>query len=150
MAARRASRKSSRMVNPIARRPFDVVTIVVPFKHLVPDNAKHMAIAMRTKGGKVSPRMVLTPRYRAAKEAIQAVARRAMQDTNLATEDVALHAKLYVPDKRRRDASNLCKICHDCLTGIVLDDDSQIKVATWENAGLDRENPRAEITVRAK
>jgi crossover junction endodeoxyribonuclease RusA len=120
------------------KEPFARVTITIPWEHLVPDNAKY---------GVMRGRMLLRADYRAAKDTIQHIARRAMKDTLIAEGDVILHAKLYMPDARRRDATNYAKLVQDSIQDAVYTDDTQIKVATWENAGLDRANPRCEVTI---
>lgn len=62
---------------------------------------------------------------------------------------VAVTMRFYEPDRRKRDPSNLQKLIEDALSGIAYADDSQICRLTWERAGLDRANPRVEITVEA-
>lgn len=118
--------------------PFKGVTLTIPFKYLKPDNQKY---------GVIRGRMLLRAEYRAAKDTIQHIARRAMQDAGPTEGTVALHAKLYMPDARRRDATNYAKLLNDSMQGAVYLDDTQIKSATYENAGIDRENPRCEITI---
>lgn len=140
IAARRIQ-KGQAMVRADHTR-FSTVTISIPFKHLVPDNQKYGVLVQKGR-----PRMLLRPQYRAAKDCIQHIARKAMNGARLAMEDVELHARLWMPDARRRDASNYSKLCHDSLQGAVFEDDTQIKCCTWENMGIDRENPRCEITV---
>jgi Holliday junction resolvase RusA-like endonuclease len=36
----------------------------------------------------------------------------------------------------------------DAMSGICYDDDAQVWKETWERAGVDKENPRIEITVK--
>lgn len=115
------------------------VRIVIPFKHLVRDNGKY---------GVMRGRMLLRPEYRQAKDTIEHIARRAILGSQPTLAPVALHARMYMPDARRRDATNYAKLVHDSLQGTVYVDDTQIRIATWENCGIDRENPRCEVTVR--
>jgi crossover junction endodeoxyribonuclease RusA len=62
--------------------------------------------------------------------------------------DVAIAA--YLPDARRRDADNLFKAPLDALAHAgVYADDSQIRKLSIELCGIDRENPRLEITLKA-
>lgn len=138
-------KKSSRMVMPakgrMAERPaFSSVQIVVPFKHLVSDNRKFMTM-------KGTYRLISRPEYRQAKDTIQHIARRAMQGKEAAATDVEINVTLWVPDNRRRDTTNFAKLIQDSMEGYVYLNDTQIKKATYENAGIDRENPRVEITV---
>jgi Holliday junction resolvase RusA-like endonuclease len=60
---------------------------------------------------------------------------------------VELVARCWFPDNRKRDASNLAKMLGDSLSGIVLEDDSQIHIETYQRMGIDKANPRVEITV---
>lgn len=60
---------------------------------------------------------------------------------------VRLHAKVWMPDLRKRDAGNYRKFVTDSATGICYADDAQLWIETWERAGIDRQNPRIEITL---
>lgn len=63
---------------------------------------------------------------------------------------VAVEIAAFLPDKRRRDLDNLLKASLDALGYMgVYDDDSQIDALWIRNAGLDRDNPRLEVQVRA-
>lgn len=57
-----------------------------------------------------------------------------------------LRLRLYFPDARRRDADNCAKAIQDACTGVLWDDDHRVGVECppWE---IDRERPRAEVTV---
>jgi Holliday junction resolvase RusA-like endonuclease len=134
----RDAQKAKRSTASNRLRGFHAVTLTIPWKFLVADNAKY---------GVIRGRMLLRAEYRAAKDTIQHIARRAMLETQMAEGDVTLHAKLYMPDARRRDATNYAKLVQDSLQGAVYADDTQIKVATWEHCGIDRDNPRCEIAV---
>jgi Holliday junction resolvase RusA-like endonuclease len=118
-----------------------VVKVTIPWKYMVPDNQKY---------GVIRGRMLLQADYRAAKDTIGHIARRAMEGRPMLGGDLVWEAMLWMPDKRRRDATNYAKICQDSLEHIVYEDDTQIKRATWINAGIDRDAPRCEITVRCK
>lgn len=63
---------------------------------------------------------------------------------------LTVYIQALVPDNRRRDVDNLLKAPLDalCHAGIY-DDDSQIVELSIKRAGLDRANPRLEITVVA-
>lgn len=117
------------------------VQLSIPWQYLVPDNAKY---------GVIKGRMLLRAPYRAAKDTIQHIARRAMQGRPMLEGDLIWEAKLYMPDARRRDATNYAKLCQDSCQGSIYADDTQIKQATWINAGICRENPRCDIRVRVK
>jgi Holliday junction resolvase RusA-like endonuclease len=135
--------EAARIANIEARKPGQPhrkgpVVVIIPFKHLVRDNQKY---------GVIRGRMLLRAEYRAAKDTIQNLARRVTLGKPPTDKAVHLYAKLYVPDARRRDATNYAKLVHDSLQGTVYLDDTQIKRATWEHCGIDRENPRVEITI---
>src|SRR5690606_7998397 len=98
---------------------------------------------IRAKG---KNRLILAPAYRQAKEAAEWHAR-AQVKVQPMTGPVRMSIAFYEPDKRRRDPSNLVKLCEDALTGIAYDDDSQIHEMEWKRAGVDRMVPRAEITI---
>lgn len=60
---------------------------------------------------------------------------------------VRIHARLYFPDLRVRDAGNYRKFLTDALSGIAYADDSDVWSETWVRAGVDRQNPRVELLV---
>ena len=64
----------------------------------------------------------------------------------LTENDLCINIILYFKDNRRRDWDNWHKISCDALSGIVWEDDSQIKEAHvfMEH---DKKNPRIEITI---
>lgn len=53
---------------------------------------------------------------------------------------------IYFGDRRRRDGDNVFKSVADAANGILWDDDEQIR-EHHVSKQLDRENPRAEVTV---
>lgn len=60
----------------------------------------------------------------------------------------ALGLTLYVKDLRRRDNGNMLKAIEDGANRVVWTDDSWILVHDGIHRYLDRENPRAVVTVR--
>jgi crossover junction endodeoxyribonuclease RusA len=60
--------------------------------------------------------------------------------------DLKIKLELYFGDKRKRDWDNFHKLTMDALTGIVWEDDSQIREATVK-LFYDKENPRTEIEI---
>ena len=72
----------------------------------------------------------------------------AVGGAKLGAAKVCVSIQAWVPDNRRRDVDNLLKAPLDalCHAGIY-DDDSQIVELCIKRAGLDRANPRLEITV---
>ena len=61
-------------------------------------------------------------------------------------DDIEISIKLFFGDKRKRDWDNYHKLSMDALTGIVWEDDSQIKKATVL-VGYCKENPRIEVEI---
>ena len=62
------------------------------------------------------------------------------------TGDVLINVKLYFGTKRKCDIDNFGKLLLDSLTGIVWEDDSQIKKMIVEKF-YDKNLPRIEITI---
>lgn len=114
--------------------------IVLPWKVLVADNARH---------GLSKGRIILTERYRMALSAAALLASQqwTAQRRERLRDKVQLSVTLHEPDKRRRDISNYLKLIQDSLTCTAFADDSQIDRVTVKRGGLDRYNPRAEIEV---
>lgn len=116
-------------------------SLTLPWHALVSDNGKY---------GVYRGKMILTKKYREAKDAI---ATRAIVARGTATPldgRLRLRATVYEPDgKRLRDIVNFAKLTHDGLNGILFYDDSQLDDVRWLRGPLDPQNPRVEITVRA-
>lgn len=62
------------------------------------------------------------------------------------SEDLEITIRVYFGTKRRADWDNFHKLSMDAMTGIVWEDDSQIKVAHIY-LNYDKEDPRIEIDV---
>lgn len=62
------------------------------------------------------------------------------------TCEIAIGIKIYFGTKRKADWDNFHKLSMDALSGIVWEDDSQIKKCLVE-VFYDKENPRLEISV---
>lgn len=60
---------------------------------------------------------------------------------------LSCYIRLYFKDNRVRDWDNWHKLSMDSLTGIVWDDDSQVKLATIEMMEADKGNPRIELII---
>ena len=112
--------------------------IVLPWAVLQHDNHRLMP-----KRG----RLIISPRYRQAKELACAIIRRTWT-LPMVRADVAVTGCAYFPDRRRRDAGNYRKLITDALAGIVYADDSQITDERWIRIGIDRVNPRFEMEIR--
>ena len=114
------------------------VSLELPFSVLVPDNRRFL------RNG-----FVLTPRYRESKEAIYILAQAQTRAPYpiFPSEDLEVDLRFLLPDKRKRDCSNLLKALFDSLEGVCYQDDKQIAKMCWEK-DLDRELPRVELTIR--
>ena len=60
---------------------------------------------------------------------------------------VEMDVKLYFGTRRKKDVDNFSKIINDALSGIVYEDDVQIKRLTVEKFYL-KENPHIEIIIK--
>lgn len=89
-------------------------------------------------------RLIQSPDYRERKQAAEVVLTSQWKRPKMAG-DVVLHARLWFPDHRQRDAGNYRKLVTDALTGIAYADDAQLVSETWERAGYDATNPRVEL-----
>lgn len=72
--------------------------------------------------------------------------------TNEVSGDVAegpvkVEERIYMPDRRRRDIRNVGKLFEDALEGVAYEDDDQIRELVMIHCGVDREEPRVELTV---
>jgi len=64
---------------------------------------------------------------------------------------VTISYEIYQPDARKRDGSNLLKVVLDFLVSeeVIEDDNMDIVVGEqWINRGIDKKNPRIEITIK--
>lgn len=65
-------------------------------------------------------------------------------------QKVRLSIEAVMPDNRRRDLDNLLKAANDAMQAArVFEDDSQIVDLRIRNAGMDRDNPRLDVTLEA-
>lgn len=91
------------------------------------------------------PTTYMTAEGKALKEAYQWEAKSQWRGKPLETE-VELWITLYMATKRLPDLDNYNKLSLDALTGIVYNDDSQIRALHIERA-YDKKHPRIEIEV---
>ena len=111
-------------------------TLTFPWSMLVSDN-KHRSFIASREDHKA---------YKAARDAMHAEALKQCTG-GVITGEVELRVTVWVPDMKRRDIGNLRKALTDALSGAAYGDDSQLAAEHWLRGGLDRDHPRAEITV---
>jgi Holliday junction resolvase RusA-like endonuclease len=87
----------------------------------------------------------MTPEGKAIKEAYQLEARSQWHDKPI-TDQLELSITLFFGTKRKADLDNFNKLSLDALTGIVYEDDSQIR-ALHIRRDYDPARPRIEIEV---
>lgn len=114
-------------------------TLTLPWVVLAHDN--HRFIPRR--GGKG---LIAAPGYRKAKADAVTLLLALWRGAPHAVP-VELTARAFVPDARKRDVGNYRKLITDALTGIAYTDDSLVHREVWERAGIDRKNPRVELTI---
>lgn len=118
-----------------------MMTLTLPWAALAQDN--HRLTTSRQTG-----RTFTTARYRTAKSLAEALLMSQIGRAAPFTVPVQLVACVWVPDLRRRDVGNLRKLVTDALQNAgVVADDCLIHDERWIRAGIDRANPRAELTI---
>lgn len=111
--------------------------LVLPWPCLCADNHRLMWVYGQAR---------LSSEYRRAKQQVQERAQLWWRHPAI-EQDVALIARFWFPDKRRRDAGNYRKLLTDALTGVVYVDDAQVADERCVRVGFDKTNPRAEISI---
>lgn len=90
-------------------------------------------------------RRFLTPQAKILKEAYKWMIKKQWKEKTISGK-VRVEVNLYFGSKRKRDIDNM-KVVYDSLTGIVIDDDSQIdELHIYRN--YSKENPRVEIEIK--
>lgn len=105
----------------------------LPWLVAVPDNRRTTSTGQGVH--------VLTSRYRTALAAAGLFAMRERARVGLAaplTGALTLTARVWFPDRRRRDVGNLRKLLTDAMKGIWYVDDEQLWRETWERCGIER------------
>jgi Holliday junction resolvase RusA-like endonuclease len=119
--------------------------LTIPWSELCSDNEKETA-GLVHRSGKVTPRKVLTARYKASKEAIRKRAK-AIVSGEPSTDPLSIVVRVYLPPSRRNDAINFAKVMGDALEGVVFANDNQLHDSRWLRAGVDIDAPRAEVEI---
>lgn len=95
----------------------------------------------------VNGRTILSSAGRKYRQSVAAAVRQ-QQSVSFGSERLQVLIELYEPDRRRRDLDNACKALLDGLQAAnVFDDDSQVDVLAIVRRGVDRQNPRAMVTI---
>lgn len=115
--------------------------LTFPFECLVPSNQRTAFIQGSHR---------LSPKYRQALEHADLLAMKQANAGDVYEGEVFVHLKVWMPDRRKRDVSNLAKLPLDAMEGYVYEDDLQVKDLRVTEAGLDRENPRMEVRVEKR
>lgn len=92
-------------------------------------------------------RPALTARYRDAKAGIQKLAKEQTRAAKMYKEPVKITFHVWEPDRRRRDILNYTQVICDGIEGAIYDNDARINYVIVKRCGLDKENPRIEVTV---
>lgn len=118
------------------KTPQCAIEIIIP----LPPSQNHAYVT--TRQGK----RIMTAVHRDFKEAMRLQLKTTIKKC-YKTLDL-LKLRFFWPDKRRRDYDNYEKITLDILKGILVEDDScwHIKEKCSITGGIDKENPRVEIT----
>ena len=116
----------------------DRLTVSLPWPVLVSDNDKY---------GVIGGRMILTSRYRKAKDSAHQLAQLQCL-RNRVNGRIRITATVYEPDRdKARDISNWEKLTHDSLIDAAYEDDSQIDDVHWIRGPVDRARPRLDIVI---
>ena len=131
-----------------------MIHITIPWDALVSDNRRMIPVVQK---GKL--RMVPSKEYADAKQRIREIALTAVNvsrprdrisyEPYFPEGEVVVAADFWLPDLRKRDHHNFTKQVLDSLTGVVYTDDYQVRRGAWERCGIDRDNPRLELTIKA-
>ena len=93
--------------------------IIFPWAVVVPDNGG-------AKYGVVKGRMILSKRYREAKEKAHAIALLSCGGQRFGEGCVRVSVNVHPPDARKRDITNTLKLLCDAMSGAAYTDDRQI------------------------
>lgn len=114
------------------------VQLAVPFAMLASDNTRSVPIIAKTHNGRPFPRLVLSPKYRKAKAAIRAAAKKQLPaGFTPFTTPCAIHVLFHEPDRARvRDIGNWAKQIGDALSGVVYRDDGLLDRILYERGAV--------------
>lgn len=114
----------------------------LPWLALCPDNQRF--------GRSHNGQNILSDKYRDAKSMATLHLMKAKGMARPRTHVIEVWYRFWVPDLRRRDCTNLIKLLSDAMQEAeVVADDTLFKLSHVANMGVDRKNPRVEITLTA-
>lgn len=114
----------------------DALRITLPWGCLVSDNLRKGLAKeawRRYKAGRDAAHMVALSQVRGERPRFRC--------------PVNVELLFWLPDERKRDPSNLLKAVLDALKAVAYDDDSRVRSLSFLVMGVDKDNPRVEITV---
>ena len=125
-----------------------MITVTLPWRALFLDNNRLRPVTMRGKGGKMVARLVPTGDYKKAQKLARGLIKTQYRGRPL-IGPVELSVEVFVPDDVRRDVTNYAKMIGDALVGTLITDDrwQVLRKTTWRVPRIDRENPRAVLTL---
>ena len=112
--------------------------ITIPWEHCISKNNK---VTVWGKG-----RPALTAQYRNAKASIFKIANETTSGPKY-KEPVKIRFDVFEPNRRRRDILNYTQVICDGIEDVAYDNDARICYVIVKRCGLDKENPRIEVTV---
>jgi len=117
--------------------------VSIPWSLLVSDNDRMQPVVREGM-----PRLVLSKRYKEAKQAVRVLLIAQTNSQAPLMGRVRVTATFIEPNAHRvRDLSNFAKFVHDALSSIAYVDDGQIDVLTWRRSAPCIDRPRLEIAV---
>lgn len=119
--------------------------IVIPWHFVMHDN--HRLMPARPRVGQYTARLITAPGYRQAKAGAEYTIKAQWKGQRLCGV-LEIIGRCFFPDNRKRDAGNYRKLLTDAMSGICYDDDAQLYREVWERVGIDKANPRVEITIK--
>lgn len=115
------------------------ITVKVPYKYVVSKNNKKMMLRGR--------RPALTKEYREGKEATYLLAKEQYSGDPIEGR-VEITFRFFFPDNRWRDVFNYTQMLMDGLEGALYVNDAQIDIGHVFRMDKDKDNPRAEVTIK--
>ena len=112
-------------------------------------NNLYFSMSYKAKDGKYRCRRVLSSEGKAYKHAVGFIIKSAAQHAGwfYSGERLSMRLRLIFRDRRRRDITNCIKIVEDAASEALDFDDRVVDAFYVVRSGIDRENPRAYLTI---